>query len=598
MLYSIEKLKKMNIKELENLASDIRKTLIDNISQTGGHLSSNLGVVELTIALHYVFDSPRDLIFFDVSHQTYVHKLLTGRADQFSSLRKYNGLSGFASKKESIHDVFEAGHSSTSLSTALGFLNVKENKPDLFNEAVVVIGDASIVNGVSMEALNYLGSKQNQKLIIILNDNEMGVSKSVGGLAKTFNKIRLKGRFKLLRKLAPKSIKRMMKTVAYKNNFLSGLGIKYLGIIDGHNIKELIDYLEYAKKSSSSVILHIKTTKGKGYKFSEEDKTGIWHSTPPFDIESGTLLNKSDPKKIFGSEIADFLYKYNDEHPNEIKVITPGMAYGSGLEIFQSTNNNCFIDVGIGEENAILMANGIADAGMIPITFIYSTFLQRSYDELIHDLARNNAHAIICVDRAGIVDGDGPTHQGIYDIAYLSTIPNIKILMPRDINEGVQMIKYALENPSLYVIRYPKEALSFTNNSVFSYGKWQIIKNGVNKYIISYGPNLDILYNNLDSSHIGLINASTINPFDKELIKDLLLKNKKLYFYEEVVQNNSLYSQVLNYVNDLYLNKVIPSYYIKSKALPNGYLPQGSKNELLDLYNLNIKNFIKEVEGD
>lgn len=598
MIYSIEALKKMNIKELESLSKDIRQTLINTVSHTGGHLASNLGIVELTIAMHYVFDSPHDLFFFDVSHQTYVHKLLTGRSDKFETLRKYGGLSGFASRKESIHDHFEAGHSSTCLSAALGYLNVKETNPSLFGDAIVVIGDASIVNGVSMEALNYLGSKPNQKLIIILNDNEMGVSKSVGGLARTFNKIRVKGHFKVLRKIAPRSLKIMMKSIAYKNNFLSGFGIKYLGVIDGHNIKELIDYLEYAKKSSSSVILHVKTQKGKGYKFAEEDKTGLWHSTPPFDVESGLPIIKKDERLVFGQMLGEKLNEFVDTNPHKIKVITPGMAYGSGLEMFQTSHPSDFIDVGIAEENAILMATSIAQNGIIPIVFMYSTFLQRAYDELIHDLARNNSHAIICVDRAGIVDGDGPTHQGIYDIAYLSTIPKLNILMPRNIQEANEMLKYSLENAGLFVIRYPKEALNYGNDDVFSFNKWKVLKPSSTKYIISYGPSLDTIYENLKNTDIGLINASTIKPFDQDLIKNLLQNKAKLYFYEEVVANNSLASQVINYANQLYLDKVIPMFYIKSKSLPDDYLVQGNKEELMNLYNLNIKKFIEEIGGE
>lgn len=598
MIYSIEALKKMNIKELESLSKDIRQTLINTVSHTGGHLASNLGIVELTIAMHYVFDSPHDLFFFDVSHQTYVHKLLTGRSDKFETLRKYGGLSGFASRKESIHDHFEAGHSSTCLSAALGYLNVKETNPSLFGDAIVVIGDASIVNGVSMEALNYLGSKPNQKLIIILNDNEMGVSKSVGGLARTFNKIRVKGHFKVLRKIAPRSLKIMMKSIAYKNNFLSGFGIKYLGVIDGHNIKELIDYLEYAKKSSSSVILHVKTQKGKGYKFAEEDKTGLWHSTPPFDVESGLPIIKKDERLVFGQMLGEKLNEFVDTNPHKIKVITPGMAYGSGLEMFQTSHPSDFIDVGIAEENAILMATSIAQNGIIPIVFMYSTFLQRAYDELIHDLARNNSHAIICVDRAGIVDGDGPTHQGIYDIAYLSTIPKLNILMPRNIQEANEMLKYSLENAGLFVIRYPKEALNYGNDDVFCFNKWKVLKPSSTKYIISYGPSLDTIYENLKNTDIGLINASTIKPFDQDLIKNLLQNKAKLYFYEEVVANNSLASQVINFANQLYLDKVIPMFYIKSKSLPDDYLVQGNKEELMNLYNLNIKKFIEEIGGE
>lgn len=599
MTYSIESLKQMNIKELEDLASSLRKTLIDTISETGGHLASNLGVVELTIALHYVFNSPKDLIFYDVSHQTYVHKLLTGRSDKFKTLRQYDGLCGFTSKAESEHDIFEAGHSSTSISAALGYLAVKEDNPELFDNAVAVIGDASIVNGLAMEALNYLGSKPNQKLIIILNDNEMGISKNVGGLAKAFNKIRVRGHFKLLRKITPKSVKMLMKSVAYKNNFLTGLGLKYIGVIDGHNIKELIEYFDYAKKSPSSVVLHVKTKKGKGYKFAEEDKTGIWHSTPPFDIESGMPKVKKDESLVFGDSLGTFLSDYSLQHPHKIKVISPGMAYGSGLEVYQNTNPHDFIDVGIAEENAILMATTIASAGAIPIIFIYSTFLQRSYDELIHDFARNNSHGIICVDRAGIVDGDGATHQGVYDVAYLSTIPNIRILAPKNCEEAKQMMIFAINNPAPYVIRYPKEAVSSNDSSIVSYTKWRIIKESENgKFIISYGPLVDKLLKSVATLKTGLINACWIKPFDQQLIDDLLKQGSKLYFFEEVVENNSLGFQVVNYANKLYQDKVIEKYNIRVKALPNTYLVVGRNQELMDKYNMNIEQYIKEVEGD
>lgn len=599
MTYSIESLKQMNIKELEELAGSIRKTLIETISKTGGHLASNLGVVELTIALHYVFNSPKDLIFYDVSHQAYVHKLLTGRADDFDKLRQFAGLSGFTSKTESKHDIFEAGHSSTCISAALGYLAVKENNPNLFDDAVVVIGDASIVNGLAMEAINYLGSKPNQKMIIILNDNEMGISKNVGGLAKTFNKIRVRGHFKLLRKITPKSVKMLMKSMAYKNNFLSGMGLKYLGVIDGHNLKELIEYLEYAKKSSNSVILHIKTKKGKGYKFAEEDKTGVWHSTPAFDIDSGMQKVKKDENLNFGECLASYLSKYSKEYPHKIKVITPGMAYGSGLELYQNTSLDDFIDVGIAEENAIVMATAMADAGVIPVTFIYSTFLQRAYDELIHDFARNSAHGIICVDRAGIVDGDGPTHQGIYDISYLSTIPNLKILAPYNTNQAVKMLEYALNHPAPYVIRYPKDAVSINLTNDIKETKWEIIKESENnKYIITYGPNCDKIVNYIKNTKIGLINALWIKPFDKDLVKELLNKETKLYFYEEVVSNNSLGKQVIDFANTLYQDKEIKMFNIKVKTLPDDYLVVGKVNQLLDKYGMNMEKYIKEVEED
>lgn len=595
MPYSIDEIKKMSIQELNKVSENLRNDIIDNIMLTGGHLSSNLGVVELTLALHYVFNSPHDMFFFDVSHQTYAHKILTGRLDRFFSLRKLHGLSGFASKEESVHDVFEAGHSSTSISGALGYLEAKAQYPDRFGEIISIIGDASISNGLAMEALNYLASKKEQKMIVILNDNEMGISKNTGGLAKTFNRIRVRGQFKFIRKLMPRSIKMMMKSLAYRNNIFSSMGLKYIGVIDGHNLSDLIECLEYAKKSPVSVVIHVKTIKGKGLKYAEEDKTGIWHSTPPFDLETGIQMEDKDSYS-FGPAICSYLMDEVKVNPN-IRIITPGMGYGSGIDSFQLAFPKNFIDVGIAEENAIVMASSMADAGLIPVVFVYSTFLQRAYDELIHDMARNNSHVIVCVDRAGIVAGDGPTHQGIFDIAYLSTIPNIRILAPHTINECLRMVDYALHNDGCFVIRYPKVTYEKGCNELLFNNKWEILKPSHNqKYIISYGPNLNDLLKELNQSEIGLINACTIKPFDQDLIINLVKNNNKLFFYEEVCQNNSLGMQVLAFLNDEVRNNTIKEYYLYHKTLPNSYLEVGMVDELKDEYGLNLKKFIQMVE--
>lgn len=597
--YSIDKLKKMNLDELLALAKNIREQIIKTVSINGGHLASNLGMVELTIALHYVFNSPHDLFFFDVSHQVYTHKLLTGRATNFDSLRKYQGITGFTNKQESIHDIYEAGHSSTSISAALGYLEAKETIPDLFDNAIAIIGDAAIVNGLSLEALNYLGSKPSQKMIVILNDNEMGISKNVGALAKTFTNIRAKGRFKILRKIMPKFLKRMMKSYAYSYTLFSSMGLKYLGVIDGHDFKALIKALNYAKSSTTSVIIHVKTIKGKGYKFSEEDKTGYWHHTNAFDIESGVQKSNAQDIYNFGKSISDYLLSiYQNNHP-ELRVITPGMAYGSGLESFQVNAPKAFIDVGIAEENAIVMATAMAQAGLKPFVFVYSTFLQRAYDEIIHDMARNNQGVVIALDRSGIVEGDGSTHQGIYDVAYLSSIPGVIITAPRNLHEATLLVDYALNINKPLVIRYPKNAQSNEITEISDISKYDIMIEG-STYVISYGPVLDELATAFRNNNltIGLINARFIRPFDQSLIKELLIKQCKLYFYEEVVANNNLASQIINYANELKNQKLIDTYNIVSFSLPDTYLETGNREELKKQYGLSVQEFIEYLKGE
>ena len=325
----IQDIKKMNYSQLESLASDIRKEIIEAVSENGGHLSSNLGIVELTIALHYVFDSPDDLLIFDVSHQTYAHKIITGRS--LENLRKLNGISGFARIEESVHDVYEAGHSSTSISALAGFLEAKKNNDNIKN-VVSIIGDSSITNGLSFEALNYLGALKNQKAIIILNDNQMSISKSVGSLAMSFNKIRARGNFKLLRKITPKGIKKMLKSFAYRQNIFEYLGFRYFEGIDGHNFKELIKYLVFARDSNRSVVLHVKTQKGKGFSFSEEDNSGYWHHVEPFDIVTG-LPKKQINNKMFGDDSEKVALKLmnNQSNNSSDKVVLSSLISGVGL---------------------------------------------------------------------------------------------------------------------------------------------------------------------------------------------------------------------------------------------------------------------------
>ena len=440
-------LKKLKINELEQLSNDIRKYIIDSVSKTGGHLSSNLGVVDLTIAIHKVFDSPKDKIIFDVSHQCYTHKILTGRANDFKNLRQLNGLSGFQKREESIYDSYEAGHSSTSLSAALG-MALARDKQNKKENIIAIIGDGSMGNGLAYEALNHIGSTKT-KLIIILNDNEMSISKNVGGLHNNLDKIRsnykynnAKDKTKNILNKVPvigskintilKNIKSSIKKLYLKDGFLfEELGIKYYGPINGHDYKELIQYLEMAKKEPEPVLIHVITEKGKGYIHSEQDKIGAWHGVGPFDIETGKFIKKEDNLVTWSEVISNHLINLTKRN-KDIIVITPAMAGGSKLLKYKELYPDNFIDAGIAEEHALVLANGMSVQGLIPFVSIYSTFLQRGYDQVIHDIARMNTHVIIGIDRAGIVGEDGETHQGIYDLTFLLPIPNLIISTPKN----------------------------------------------------------------------------------------------------------------------------------------------------------------------
>ena len=488
-------LKQLNINELEELCKEIRTFIIENVSKTGGHLSSNLGVVEATVALHYVFNSPTDKIIFDVGHQCYTHKILTGRAKEFANLRKRNGLSGFLSYSESEHDVWESGHSSTSLSAAAGFLEAKESNKEI-GEVIAFIGDGAIQNGLAFEGLNYIGSQKNQKAIIILNDNDMSISRNVGRMALTLRKKRIKKSHATLRRITPKfvynnckSLRNTLKTFLYGNDIFTSLGYGYYGPIDGHDLKKLIKYFEYAKKRDSSVVIHLNTIKGKGYKYSEDDSNGFWHGTGPFDINTGKQINKlSDNVVPWGKAICSILLSLLEKN-KLIKVINPAMIVGTFFEEIEEKFPNQIIDVGINEEHAVVMAAAMSRCDIIPIVSIYSTFLQRAYDEVLHDVCRSDNHVIFLLDHAGIVSSDGSTHQGVFDIPMLLSMPNMVIATPSNIDDARQLLDIAVEIKHPMAIRYPKDNinLNITSNGKIELGKWQILKPISDVNIITYG---------------------------------------------------------------------------------------------------------------
>lgn len=594
-IVSINEIKNLSIKELEEQADLIRNYIIDNVSHTGGHLSANLGVVELTIAIHYVFNSPTDKIIFDVGHQVYTHKILTDRKESFLTLRQYNGLSGFPKVSESIHDVWETGHSSTALGAALGMVEAKKLDKSI-GEIIALVGDGSIQNGLSLSALNFLASKKDEKVIIILNDNEMSISKNVGGLSDFFNKLRIRKSYSLFRRITPKFIRNTFKMFVYKNdNLFTNLGFKYFGPIDGHDLKSLIKYLEYAKNYNKSIILHVKTTKGKGYLPSEMDCVGKWHGVGPFDKATGEQNQKYlDGYSSWSEEIGKILLEEVEKNKS-IKIISPAMIHGSGLDLINEKMKDSIIDVGINEELACLMAAAMSKNKIIPIVSIYSTFIQRSYDILNHDISRTDAHVIFMIDRSGIISGDGSTHQGIYDISITCGLPNFYISMPRSIKQAKELLDKAILTPHPFIIRYPKGKVLLSNDidngfTINDYS-WEImLPIASDVCVITYGDDANEFYYAIKNSgkNIGLVNALFIKPIDFELIEKL--NNKKVIVYEEVIKNGSLGSMISEYI----LEKKL-SIEFKHFAIDDVIVQEGSVTDLKNSCGLNIKEIIEKI---
>ncbi len=603
-------LENLNYKELNLLAKEIRSFIIENVSITGGHLSSNLGSVELTIALHKVFNASYDKILFDVGHQAYTHKILTGRAKKFKTLRQYNGLSGFLKSIESPYDIFESGHSSTSISTAMGMaIARKENNQNY--QIVDVIGDASIANGIAFEALNNLSTKIG-KIIIILNDNDMSISKSVGALAKSLSKIRTSRTYGVMKKgyvgffskipLIGKPIvnftRRLINrfTLLFRSaNLFDNFEMSYLGPIDGHNIKALVKAFKKAKNYNSSILVHVKTKKGFGYVPAENDYQGKWHGIAPFDIEKGEIINNN--KTISYSQlVANNLYKIMKDDEN-INLISAAMVSGSFLnKCFTDFSKRCF-DVGIAEEHAICLANGLALSKKTPIVSLYSTFLQRGYDEILHDIARINSKVLFLIDRAGIVGADGSTHQGIFDVSFLSPIKNVVIATAPNAKYVYSLIKYllTLNHPTFF--RYEKieikdaiqidEDIDFTK---FLLGNYH--DNNLASLIVvgdSYNKVLKIIKEN--NYPINVLSPFLLKPIDETTLSKLA--NKPIYIYDNTSIFEGFSSSVLKYINSISFVK------FKAFTLPNEFIPHGKKIEILDLYKLKeedvISNILKEL---
>ena len=603
-------LKDLNYKQLNDLSLDIRNFLIDAISKTGGHLASNLGVVELTIALHRVFDSPKDKIFFDVGHQSYVHKILTGRANQFDKLRQYHGLSGFQKREESIHDVWEAGHSSTALSAALGMCIAR----DLDNKdfcVVPVVGDGALSSGMSLEALNEIGEEK-RRCVIIFNDNNMSISKNVGALSHSFTRLRSDRNYNLIKTNMKRSLSKnnMGKAILssltnIKDHFKESVidfgifkefGLEYLGPINGHNFKELIPALETAKCHDGPIVVHVITKKGKGYLPCEDDINGVWHGIGPFNPVTGRLLNET-PKncKSWSSIIADDLLKLADENEN-ILCLTPAMIAGSKLEKFFAKYPFRSFDCGIAEEHAATFAASLALSGKRPFLAIYSSFLQRCYDQINHDICRMDLPVVIGIDRAGLVGNDGDTHHGVFDIGILRPLPNIILSQPKDAKEAGNLLFTAFNTNHPFAIRYPRGTISFNESNFenIEIGTWT--KHGnINDYkliVMTYGEDVDKIASKIEINNLPVmvINCRFFKPLDNNMLESLAKENKKIIIYETDMLVGGLSSAILEYNNDHKLNMDIERIGIK-----DNYVTFGANNLLRKEQNIDINYLFDKI---
>ncbi|MBN2540799.1 MAG: 1-deoxy-D-xylulose-5-phosphate synthase [Bacilli bacterium] len=599
-------LKELSIQECDELATEIRSFLIEKISKTGGHLSSNLGIVELTIALHRAFNSPEDRFIFDVGHQSYVHKILTGRAKDFDTLRQFKGLSGYQKRSESPHDPWEAGHSSTAIAALAGFESAKQINHET-NRNIAIVGDGSLNSGLSFEALNYLGHCTGLAPIIILNDNEMSISKNVGRMSKLLNKLRSSKMYLAAvnsKTRFPKFIYNMKVRISnsirgFANNLsmFDQFGFSYYGPIDGHDIKTLDKFLNIAKKKNLPTVIHIVTKKGKGYPPAESDTLGKWHGTGPFDIKSGDSLNKLPENQKTWSTIFSELIEAYAVANEKFRIIIPAMIYGSSLVEFEQRHPDQIIDVGICESFAICYSTALAMNDLQIFVPIYSSFLQRAYDQVSHDLARQDVKIVIGIDRAGLVGGDGDTHQGIYDIAYLRHIPNIEIVQPSTMLEAKQLLDYAFNTAKHSVaIRYSRGSSEDVDVSDFERilsPTWTEIDNSGTKNLIAYGDNF-IRMRDYISKHklpINLFNARFIKPLDNEMVKKILTSELPTTVLEDVSSVGGLGSAIFEYAqaNDL------PIQQLKIFGLPDEFIEHGSVEEVQKQYGLDTETIIKRM---
>lgn len=600
----MENIREMSIEEINKKAQEIREILIETVSKNGGHLAPNLGVVELTLCLHKNFDFNKDRLLFDVGHQSYVHKLLTERNKEFSTLRKRGGMGPFTDPKESSADPFISGHAGTALSAGAGIAMGSPEK-----KVVIVVGDASISNGHSLEALNNIGGNKLKNVIVILNDNEMSIGKNVGSLSRFFGKFMVSEKYMNLRddikglinrvKIANRvsnTLERMefsLKNFFLPLSMLESLGFKFFGVLDGHNVEELLGTFNKIKNMDGPIFIHVKTQKGKGYSFAEKDKEKF-HGISPFNMETGDTLPSSQTySSIFGKEIVRL-----GELDKDIYTICCGMVKGTGLGEFFKKFPERAIDTGIAEGHAVTFAGGLATQGKKPYVAIYSTFIQRAYSQLIHDISLQKLPVRFIVDRAGIVGEDGKTHNGLYDLSIFLTIPNYTVLAPATSRELIEMLDFSKDfQEGPLVIRIPREVeYNIEGDSKFEFGKWREIRKGKKNLFIATGSMVKEILDieeQLKARGIEgtIVNASTLKPLDKEYLLKSFKEYERVFVLEESYEKNSFGSSIMDFFNENNIDiKVI------KLALKEGAIPHGKRGELLEEFGLRGENLIGRIE--
>jgi len=601
-----EDLKNLSDREVKQLAKEIRAFLVKSVAQTGGHLASNLGVVELTLALYKVFDFPKDKIIWDVGHQSYVHKILSGRKDKFPTLRKFDGMSGFPKTCESEYDCFNTGHSSTSASAALGFARARDLAGGKEN-VIAVFGDGALTGGMLYEALNDAGHSKT-RLILILNDNAMSISRNVGAISKHLRKLRTKpGYYKSKRRVEKflaklplcgkifasliRKIKFMLRSMVLPPTMFDDLGFEYIGPVDGHDIEAVSDALKAAKQSSKPVLLHVLTKKGKGYAPAEKNPQ-YFHGVSRFENEAEILEKggKKDYSAVFGKVLCDIAQKNKD-----VAAITAAMPIGTGLDLFCEKFKTRFFDVGIAEQHAVTFAAGMAMSGKIPVVAVYSSFLQRAYDQILHDVCLQNLHVVFCIDRAGVVGADGETHHGLYDVAFLSHMPNMAVLSPSSFDELEKMLYYAVNiHKGPIAIRYPRGNDEFSKAVDFEFAKANVISQGEDITVISTGRMMKKAHNVCEKLKLHGVNAElmemgTIVPFDAESFLQSVKKTGVAAVIEDHAEGG-----LCAMVSDCIAKNNVPIK-LKCFAFPKQPVTHGSVEELDCLYKLDEESIVNEI---